>query len=467
MNAINKQGGDAMLSIKKFCFDKEFSKIVLAIAIPLMLQQLITCSVNLIDNLMVGQLGDIAVGGVAAVNRFYIIATYGTNGLINAAAIFIAQFYGARNHEKMQQTFRFMLVSAVAIIMVFLVIGTLIPDVVVGFFTHDPQIIALGADYMQIAAFSFLPMALTLCIASSMRSIGETKLPLIASAVAVITNTSLNYCLIFGNFGFPRLGVSGAAVATLIARCLELAIILYFLKINDFEFKTSLVKVLDIPKEVASKVIAKGLPLAANEILWSMGMAALFKFYATRGTDVMSGYSICTTIGDIFFVLYAGMAAASTVLISQPFGANDLEKGRSNAYKLLGFCFCLSFVFAVLMYGSTFIIPQLYANVSANARMVATNFLRVQSVLFWVYMFTTECYFILRSGGDTKNTLIMDSCFMWLVNIPLVGIFTYFTSIGYLGLYLVGQATDLLKLVFAYHLITKEKWVKNLTHHDS
>lgn len=119
------------------------------------------------------------------------------------------------------------------------------------------------------------------------------------------------------------------------------------------------------------------------------------------------------------------------------------------------------------MFGSTFIIPQLYANVSANARMVATNFLWVQSVLFWVYMFTTECYFILRSGGDTKNTLIMDSCFMWLVNIPLVGAFTYFTSIGYLGLYLVGQATDLLKLIFAYHLITKERWVKNLTHHES
>lgn len=456
-----------MLSIRKFCFDKEFAKIVLAIAVPLMIQQLITSSVNLIDNLMVGQLGDIAVGGVAAVNRFYIIATYGTNGLINAAAIFIAQFYGAKDHDKMQQTFRFMLVSALIIILLFMIVGIFIPDIVVSFFSKDLQIIALGADYMRIAALSFLPMAITLCIATSMRSVGEIKLPLFASAIAVITNTCLNYCLIFGNFGFPYLGVQGAAIATLIARCLELIIISFFLKINDFEFKTSISKIFVISKEIINKVIVKALPLATNEILWSLGMATLFKFYSTRGIDVMSGYSISTTISDIFFVLYAGMAAASTVLISQPFGANDLEKGKSNAYKLLGFCFCLSFVFAFLMFGSTFIIPQLYSNISIEARNVATNFLRVQSILFWVYMFTTECFFILRSGGDTKNTLIMDSCFMWLVNIPLVGIFTYLTPVGYLGLYLVGQSTDLVKLVFAYHLIRKEKWVKNLTHHEA
>ena len=455
------------MSIRKFCFDKEFAKIVLAIAIPLMIQQLITSSVNLIDNLMVGQLGDIAVGGVAAVNRFYIIATYGTNGLINAAAIFIAQFYGAKDYDKMQQTFRFMLVSALIIILLFMVVGIFVPNLVVSFFSKDQQIIALGADYMRIAALSFLPMAITLCIATSMRSVGEIKLPLFASAIAVITNTCLNYCLIFGNFGFPCLGVQGAAIATLIARCLELCIISFFLKINDFEFKTAINKIFVISKEIITKVIVKALPLATNEILWSLGMATLFKFYSTRGIDVMSGYSISTTISDIFFVLYAGMAAASTVLISQPFGADDLEKGKSNAYKLLGFCFCLSFVFAILMFGSTFVIPQLYSNISIEARTVATNFLRVQSILFWVYMFTTECFFILRSGGDTKNTLIMDSCFMWLVNIPLVGIFTYFTPVGYLGLYLVGQSTDLVKLIFAYYLIRKEKWVKNLTHHDA
>lgn len=451
------------MSIRKFYFDKKFAVAVLSVAIPLMMQQLITCSVNLIDNLMVGQLGDIAIGGVAAVNRFYMIATYGTNGLIAAASIFIAQFYGAKNHEKMQQTFRFMLVSAMMIIFIFFLLGTLFPHMVVGFFTKEEEIISLGISYMKIASFSFLPMGVSLCIANSMRSIGETKMPLIASATAVITNTCLNYCLIFGNFGFPCLGVIGAAVATTIARILELILISIFLYRNHFEFKTKVFDLFKIPFDLAKAIIYKGLPLATNEILWSFGMATLFKFYSTRGPMVMSGYSICNTISDIFFVLFAGMATATTVLVSQPFGANELEKGKTNAYKLIGFCFTLSFLFGAAMFTSSFIVPSLYQNVTYEARSVAQNMLRVQSCLFWVYMVTTENYFILRAGGDTKNTLIMDSCFMWLINIPLVGMFTYFTDINYLSLYLVGQCTDFVKMFFSYHLVSKEKWVRNLT----
>ena len=177
-----------------------------------MMQQLITSSVNLVDNLMVGQLGDAALGGVAAVNRFYIIATYGTNGVLAAAAIFIAQFFGAQDHERMKQSFRFSILSAYAIMIPFFLLGFLVPEGIVRFFTSDPAIVQLGAAYMRIAAFTFLPMALSLGISSAMRAVGETKIPLVISAGAVLINTFLNYCLIFGNFGFPRLGVEGAAV---------------------------------------------------------------------------------------------------------------------------------------------------------------------------------------------------------------------------------------------------------------
>ena len=169
----------------KFFGTRQFYKLALAVAVPLMMQQLITSSVNLVDNLMVGQLGDAALGGVAAVNRFYIIATYGTNGVLAAAAIFIAQFFGARDEERMKQSFRFSILSAYAIMIPFFILGILAPEGIVHFFTSDPVIIQLGSAYMRIAAFTFLPMALSLGISSAMRAVGETKIPLVISAGAL------------------------------------------------------------------------------------------------------------------------------------------------------------------------------------------------------------------------------------------------------------------------------------------
>ena len=224
--------------LSKFIGDRNFYKMALVIAIPLMMQQLITSSVNLVDNLMVGQLGDAALGGVAAVNRFYIIAMYGTNGMITAAAIFIAQFFGAKDEERMKQAFRFSILSAYAIMIPFYLLGSIIPHTIMSFFTSDPLIIQAGGNYMQIAAWSFLPLALSLTIASAMRAVGETRTPLIISAIAVLTNTFLNYCLIFGHFGFPQLGVEGAALATLAARFLETGLLLVVLYRMHFDFKT-------------------------------------------------------------------------------------------------------------------------------------------------------------------------------------------------------------------------------------
>lgn len=206
----------------------------------------------------------------------------------------------------MKQSFRFSILSAYAIMIPFFILGILAPEGIVHFFTSDPVIIQLGSAYMRIAAFTFLPMALSLGISSAMRAVGETKIPLVISAGAVLTNTVLNYCLIFGNFGFPRLGVEGAAIATLIARVLEAAVLLIVLSKLDLPFKTKLSQLFHVSGQLARSILIKAAPLALNEVMWSLGMATLFKFYATRGPEVMSGYSIANTIGDIFFVLFGG-----------------------------------------------------------------------------------------------------------------------------------------------------------------
>ena len=237
--------------------DRQFYRTALAVGIPLMFQQLITSSVNLVDNLMVGQLGNEALSGVAAVNRFTMIAIFAVNGLLAAAAIFIAQFWGAEDSERMKQTFRFSLLAAGFILIPFWLAEAVAPALILGFFTNVPEVVAAGSRYMAMATWTLPPTALSLTAASAMRAAGEPRLPLLISAGAVLINTLLNYGLIFGHFGFPALGVRGAALATVIARLMEAALYLYFLKHKPFAFKTSLRDLFAIPRSLAWTIFKK------------------------------------------------------------------------------------------------------------------------------------------------------------------------------------------------------------------
>lgn len=449
--------------LDKFKFDRKFLFNVLKIAIPLMLQQLIISSVNLVDNLMVGHLGDEALGAVSSANRFYMISNFATFGITMAASVFMAQYYGAKNFEKLKESFRFMLLSAFSLNLVFFLIGKFAPNLVLGYFTDEEEVIRIGLQYMNLAVYTFLLIAVIISVNNAIRAMGDSRILVLTSLVSVIINICVNYCLILGNFGFPRLGVVGAAIGTLCARSVELCLSLLVLKINQYPFNTKIGDLFKIEFSLVKKILSKAIPLCTNEVMWSFGIATIFKFYSTRGLEVMSGYSAAMTFSDLFFTLFGGMSMATTVFVSQKLGANQLEEARDTAYKILGVSVVLALIFSIGPLVSSFIVPFVYTKISVEAKAVAQSVLRVQTLLFWVYMFSAQCYFILRSGGDMKNTLVMDSGFMWLVNIPLLSIVTYFTDWSYLVLYLTGQSVEFIKLSFAYHLLKKENWVRNLT----
>ena len=442
--------------------DRKFQKTVLMIAVPLMLQQLIVSSVNLIDNLMVGQLGDMALSGVSMANRFYMIVWAGVNGMIASSVIYLSQYNGANDTNHMKQSFRFMIVSSYILCIALFIIAFFFPEMVIAFFIKDVEVIRLGSAYLKIAAISYLPSVISLCIASAFRALGETKKPLYISVISVLTNAVFNYLLIFGVFGFPKLGVVGAAIATLIARSVEALIYLWMLKVSDMPFKTKVSNIFTFDFELAKRITIRAFPLCVNEIMWSFGMSTLVRSYSHRGLVVNTAYSMSSTISDLFFVLFGGMATASTVLIGTPLGANKLEEAKENAYKLLGFSLILAGVILILMFATSYVAPYFY-NVSMEAKHLSANFLRIMALFFVLYMFNTSIYFILRAGGDTKSTLFMDSGFMWMLNIPLVMLLAYHTNLHVLIVYAIGQSTDVLKACVSYYLLKKEKWVKNLT----
>jgi len=454
--------------LRKYIGERSFYYRVLSIAMPLVLQQLVTGSVNLISNLMVGQVvvenaeKGVALAGVVAVNRLYNIALFGLFGTMAACTLYIAQFFGAKDENHMKQAFRFGLVVNLAIGLIFCLAALLFPAGLLRFFTPNAQIIEQGTKFLFFTALSLLPMSLSISISDAMRAIGDVKTPLLASAAAVVSTITLNYLLILGNLGFPQLGVTGAGISLLIARCLELGVLLVKLSRSQYGFKTELGAIFEVEWPLAKEIVKKGLPLLINEVFWSLGITMLFKFYATRGTEVMVGYGITQSVNDMFFVLFNGMAAATTIIISHSLGAGRLKEAKEDAYRLLAFSMFLSVCFAVIMIWTSFFIPHWF-DVTEGAKTLAVTFIRVSAFMFWIYMCSAECYFILRAGGDTISTLLMDSCYMWGVNIVVVGLLTYYTDLNILQLYLCGQATDLLKMAISVYLVRRGKWIVNLT----
>lgn len=452
---------------KKTIDDKELIKRCLTIAIPLMFQQLIVASVNLIDNLMVGELGDVAVSAVSCANRYYAIVQMAINAIVVSSIIFLSQYNGANDKEHMKQSFRFSIISSYLFVLLFCILALTCSKHIIRFIINDEFIIKNGSDYLKIACFSYLPLGLSFPISNAMRSTGDTKSPLFVSMCSVIMNIFFDYCLIFGHFGFKAMGVKGAAIATVIVRFIEMFVYLFFLVKGNYQFKTKLNAFFDIDKDLIYRIIIKAFPLLINEILWNFGMATIIKCYSKRGSIVNTAYSISSTVADLFFILFAGMASATTVIVGTKLGADKIEEAKDSAYKLLCFSLMMSLVIALLMSSFTLVLPSLYSKVSKEALNLANHFLKVMAIFFILYMFNTQCYFILRTGGDTKNTMFMDSGFMWAFNIPLVYLIAYHTSIPVLYVYCIGQSTDILKAIIAYKMIRKEKWAKNLTINDA
>jgi len=454
--------------LSKYIGDRKFYLKVMAIAVPLMFQQVISAGVNLVGNLMVGRLviekaeKGVGLAAVVVVSKLNNIATFALFGTMAACTIYIAQYYGAKDKEHLKQAYRFGILASLMTGIIFFLLASLFPNNLLRFFTDDVQVIEQGVIYLRYMAIALVPYAITVSISDAMRAIGDVKRPLIASISGMLLSCFLNYVLIFGNLGFPRLEVAGASIGIMISRFVELAILLIFLATKKYEFNTRVCELFKVEKSLIKNILIKGAPLVTNEFFWAFGITMLLRFYSTRGTEVMVGYAISQAVADVFFVLFSGMAAATTVIISQNLGANNLEEAKEDAYRLLAFSIFLAFCMGLGMYLTSFVVPQWF-EVTEEARALAKNFIVIVAAMQWIYMCSAQCYFILRAGGDTVATLLMDSCYMWTVNILVVGVLTYYTDFDIIKLYLAGQATDLVKMIIAFYLVKRGKWIVNLT----
>ncbi|HAX02394.1 MAG: hypothetical protein A2Y45_03775 [Tenericutes bacterium GWC2_34_14] len=441
--------------------DKAFYKTLFQVAAPLVLQQLITTSVQLVDNVMVGKLSDQAIGAVAIVNQLYFVVILITFGALGGAGVFSAQYFGSKDYDKLKQTFRFKLIVGFMIALLAFVIFSLFGKSLIMIFTNNPTTIDLALTYLSYARWSSFAWILSVAVSNTFRETGVTKPLLIISIVAILTNTILNYFLIFGHLFFPALGVEGAAIATAISRVVEVLLILILLKRNGKIFNTKLREILHIDKKLLSGMIVMALPLLLNELFWSTGQTAFLHAYARRGDYALAAMNITGAISQLVFVTFGAIATAVAVLVGNTLGRNELDEARDNSKKLIATAVMVAGAAGIILFILSFFILNIYS-VSELTKEVAQFNIRINALFIPVFSFNVTLYFTLRAGGDTRSTFLMDAGYMWIIPVPIALVLSYFTSLPVTMMFLIVQALDIPKMIFGLSRYRKEHWVKNL-----
>jgi len=462
--------GSFCSGMSKYIGDKKFYKKVLAVAIPIIIQNGITNFVSLLDNIMVGSIGTEQMSGVAIVNQLMFVFYLAIFGAISGPGIFTAQYVGQKNPKGIRHTVRFKIIVAVVIAIAAALFMFFFKETLISLFLHeqgediDPVAnLDYAKNYMNVMLFGMLPFAYTQSYAGTLRESGETMVPMKAGLVAVFVNLVLNYILIFGHFGAPKLGVAGAAVATVISRVVELVIVVAWTHrhLEKNEFARGLYKHFTIPKELVIKIIAKGTPLFLNELLWSMGMTALTQCYSTRGLSVVAAFNISNVITNLFNVVMISMGSVVAIMIGQILGSGDMKNVVDTDRKLIAFSVFLSTVLGILLIILAPLFPMLY-NTEDDIRKLATLLMRIAALFMPVGAFLNCAYFTLRSGGKTFITFLFDSAYLWLICWPVAYVLSRFTNmtIGYL--YFCVLCIDFIKVLIGAIMLKKKIWIHDL-----
>lgn len=459
-----------VMDIKKFIGDRKFYKTVFAVAVPIMIQNGITNFVALLDNIMVGQLGTEQMSGTAVANQLLFVYSLCVFGLLAGPGIFGAQFFGKGSSEGVRKVFRFKIIIGIAALTGGIAVLSLFGDGLINsYLTGEGQeggralIFASAKEYLGIMLIGLIPFTVSQIYASTLRETGCTVPPMYAGLGAVFINLLLDWALIFGRLGLPEMGVRGAALATVIARFAECGGVVVYTHISRGrnEFIKGAYKSLEVPWELAKKIIISGLPLAVNEFFWSSGIAKLNQCYSKRGLEVVAATNISSTILNIFNVVYIALGAAVGIIVGQILGSGDMKRAKDTDTKLIAFSICAGAFTGLIMAAFAGVFPELY-NTGGEVKMLAGNLIRILALFIPVQAFMNAAYFTLRSGGQTFITLLFDSVFMWVVSVPTALLLVTYTGLDILTVYFICQSVDIIKVAMGIVFLKKGVWLRNI-----
>ena len=456
--------------MQRYIGDRAFYRRVFAILLPILIQNVITNLVSMLDNIMVGQVGTEPMSGVAIVNQLVFVYNLCALGGLSGAGILTAQFYGKDDVEGIRQTIRVKLLIGLGIFLIFGTVLWLCGDSFIRLFLHEGEsgldleaTMRYAQDYLDVMLLQLLPFVVSMMYSSTLRETGETVVPMTAGLIAVFVNLIFNYILIFGKLGAPALGVVGAAYATVLARVVEMMVVLVWTHRHTERnpFISGVYQSLRVPRQVLRQAALLGLPLLVNELLWSGGMTVLDQCYSLRGLEVVSAMNIYITVSNLFFSAFIATGNATAIMVGQLLGAGELERAVDEDRKLIAFAFALSIALSVVMAATAPFFPQIY-NTIPRVKQLATWILLIGALLMPLHAFANSCYFTLRSGGKTLITFIFDSGSLWLISIPAAFVIGHYMKIPIVPFFAIIEGLNLIKCLIGYVMVRQRHWVVNL-----
>lgn len=441
--------------------DKDFLKKFFKVSFPVMLHALILFIVNFLDNIMVSSVSNEAVSAVYAVNQVTYILMIAGYGVIIGAGVFIQQFNGANDVKNMKQAFCYkciiMLLFLAVAVTVFYIFGPSIVYLYCRSDSNSSEIFRLAKIYLYTMILSYIPYCLSIIYTTTVREIGQTKYALIAGGVAFGVNLVLNAIFIY----VLGLGVFGAALGTIIARVIELIVIVVICHKKKFSFCHKLFKEFKVEKKLAISITKKGLVFLANELLWVIGMTMLSLAYAQR-ENVLSALSVVNSISNIFNIIFQGLSIGIGVLVGAYLGEGKFESAKDYAKKVYWLGFLISVLFGLCIIALSPVLPHMFKEVAVEQKALASTMLLGYGFLLWGNCLYCCCYVTLKTGGEATTTFFIDSGLMWGIAVPVSWLLALKTDVSLLYIFLFVTSFDIAKFLISYIFVKKGNWLNNL-----
>ena len=459
------------LHLNSFFGTKAFYKNLLSVMLPILIQNAITNFISLLDNVMVGRIGTEQMSGVSIVNQLLFVFYLCIFGAISGAGLFGAQFFGKQDHEGVKYTFRFKIYVSLALYAVAMLLLMTCGDRLISLYLHEggetgdlTLTLNFAKEYLAVSLIGLLPYTLTQIYAGTLREIKHTLPPMTAGILGVVVNLTLNYILIFGKLGFPALGVSGAAIATVIARLIECAIVISWTHTHKkkCQFIKRVYRSLYIPAHLVRSISLTGLPLLLNETVWALGQAVLLQCYSVRGIATVSAMNITNTVYNTFSVLFMAVGSAIAILLGHELGAGRTQEARDSARKMITFSIGTGILCGLLVAASAPFFPHIY-NTTDEVRMLAVKLTLILALSSPLHSYLHATYFTIRSGGKTLITFLFDSGYVWVINVTLAFLLCRFSALAFPTVYLIIHLSDTAKAVLGLILVRNGGWATDLT----
>ena len=442
--------------------DIAFLKKVLTIALPVAMQGMLNTVVNLVDNLMIGSLGSTAIASVGLANKVFFVFTLLVFGVASGSGVLAAQYWGNQDVKNIRKVLGIGLIISLTGAILFLTPARLKPELMMRIFTTSQASIQMGAAYLAVVAFSYPCTAISNTYVAMLRAVNHVKAPVVISCVAIMVNIVFNYILIYGKLGAPALGVAGAAIATLIARVVEMTLIIVVVYVGKTPLACRLRELFGYTREFLRQFFRTAIPVICNEFVWGLGITIYSMAYGRMGDDAVAAITIATTIQDIVVVLFQGLSAATAVVLGHEMGAGNLKRAERYATNFLILQFLVTLLgMAVCMAirGPILSIYQITDQVAQSAALCILVFVLFMPAKTFNYVNVVG---VLRSGGDTKMCLFLDTSGVWFIGIPLAFLGGLFFKYPIHIVYGMVMLEEVYKMVLGYWRYRQKKWLRNL-----